>query len=69
MSKVGLVLKYIDWGDVELIVGLIKNSSSFCYRLLVVVCIIFFFAELQFYLLVCSSSITVDPSNGNMIFT
>ena len=42
-----MALKYIDWGDVELIVGWMRNSSSFCYMLLVVVCVIFFFAELS----------------------
>ena len=41
MSRVGLVLKGIDWGDVELIVGLIKakllvNKLQICPFLLLV---------------------------------
>ena len=66
VNRVGLVLKFVGWGDVELIVGLIKNSSSFCYRLLVVVCVVFFFLELQFCLLVPSSSVMVGSGDRNI---
>ena len=66
VSRVGLVLNCIDWDDVELIVGLVRNSSSFCYRLLVVVCVIFFFLELQFCLLVSSSSVAIGTGDRNI---
>ena len=66
VSRAGLGLKLMGWGDVELIVDLIRNSSSFCYRLLVVVSVIFFFVELQFYLLVSSSSVTVGSGDRNI---
>ena len=66
MCRAGLGLKLMGWGDVELIVDLIRNSSSFCYRLLVVVSVIFFFVELQFYLLVSSSSVTVGSGDRNI---
>ena len=58
---------FIGWGDVEWIIGLIRNSSSFCYRLLVVTGVIFFFFELQFCLLVSSSSVTVGSGDRNII--
>ena len=67
VSRAGLGLKLMGWGDVELIVDLIWNSSSFCYRLLVVFSVIFFFVELWFYLLVSSSSVTVGSGDRNII--
>ena len=50
-----------------MIVDLIRNSSSFCYKLLVVVSVISFFVELQFYLLVSSSSVTVGSGDRNIV--
>ena len=68
MSRAGRGLKLMCWGDVELIVDLIRNSSSFCCRLLVFISVIFFFVELQFYLLVSSSSGSGDRNITTVIF-